>query len=285
LLGNHSSDQIRFVVARNSEPDQVARPAADEQRYCEPVRRLDDPALGVLHRVADEVAAVLRSVTDWGESGVRAGQYLVDVAVDDVAINVLLDAGFAVLSEESGRTGDGDRIVVLDPLDGSTNASRGIPWFATSMCVVDDVGPAVALVANQASGERAAAVRGHGAWIEDRQLRTSGASALDGTVVATNALPDDNWGWWQSRVLGACALDLGLVAAGAFDAYIDLTTDQLGPWDFLGGVLLVTEAGGAVTDALGRDLVALEHDDRRTPLAAATPELLDVVATRRAEMQ
>ena len=246
-----------------------------------PVRPLDDPALAVLHRVADEVAAVLRSVTDWGQSGVRAGQYLADVAVDDVAINVLLDAGFAVLSEESGRTGDGDRIVVLDPLDGSTNASRGIPWFATSMCVVDGDGPAVALVANQASGERAAAVRGHGAWIDDRQLRTSGATALDGTVVATNALSDEKWGWWQSRVLGACALDLGLVAAGAFDAYIDLTTDQLGPWDYLGGVLLVTEAGGAVMDAFGRDLVALEHDDRRTPLAAASAELLDVIVDRR----
>ena len=189
-----------------------------------------------------------------------------------------------MLSEESGRTGDGDRIVVLDPLDGSTNASRGVPWFATSMCVVDDQGPAVALVANQASGERAAAVRGQGAWIGDRRLQTTGATDLDGTVVALNSLPDENWGWWQSRVLGACALDLGFVAAGTFDAYIDLCVDQLGSWDFLGGVLLVTEAGGAVTDAFGRDLVALEHEDRRTPLAAATPELLDIIATRRAAM-
>ena len=245
------------------------------------MRRLDDPALAVLHRAADEVAAVLRSVTDWGESGVRAGQYLADVAVDEVAISVLLDAGFAVLSEESGRAGDGDRIVVLDPLDGSTNASRGIPWFATSMCVVDDIGPAVALVAHQASGERLEAVRGRGAWSGDRRLSASGRRGLDGAVVGVSGLTPESWGWWQFRALGAAALDLGLVAAGSLDGYVDMSADAHGSWDYLGGALLVTEAGGVVADAFGRDLVALEHDDRRTPIAAATAELLDVLVERR----
>src|SRR6266508_5136709 len=134
-----------------------------------PARMLDNPDLSLLHRVASEVGGRLGTVTDWGESGVRPGQYLADVHVDEVAVNILLDAGFAVLSEESGRSGRGDRIVVLDPLDGSTNASRGIPWYATSMCVVDDDGPAVALVVNQASGERFGAVRGEGAWIGEQR--------------------------------------------------------------------------------------------------------------------
>ncbi len=249
--------------------------------YCAHV--LDDPALSVLHRVADEVAARLGTIIDWGQSGVRPGQYLADVQVDDIAINILLDAGFAVLSEESGRSGDSDRIVVLDPLDGSTNASLGIPWFATSMCVVDDDGPAVALVANQASGQRLEAVRGSGAWIGGRRLAVSKRESLDRTVVALNSLPDTNWGWWQSRVLGAAALDLGLVASGSLDAYIDLCVDLAGPWDYLGGMLLVKEAGGFIVDAFDRDLVALEHDDRRTPMAAGTQELLDVIVTRRLE--
>ncbi len=238
---------------------------------------VDDPALDILHDVADEVAQRLWATSDWGFSGRRDGQYAVDVAVDDVAVGILLDAGFAVLSEESGRSGDGDRIVVVDPLDGSTNASRGIPWFATSMCVVDENGPAVALVANQATGERLEAVRGQGAWVGKRRLTTSGATALGGTVVGLNSLPEEPWGWWQSRVLGACALDLGLVAAGSLDAYIDLCTDLAGPWDYLGGVLLVREAGGAVADAFDRDLVACGHEDRRTPIAGATPELLEVL--------
>lgn len=243
--------------------------------------RPDDPALAVLHRVADEVARVLRSVTDWGESGVRAGQYLADLAVDEVAINVLLDAGFAVLSEESGRTGDGDRLVVLDPLDGSTNASRGIPWFATSMCVVDDQGPAVAVVANQVSGERLEAVRGQGAWVGDRRITVSGCRDLAAAIIGVSGRPTGSWAWAQFRALGAAALDLGLVAAGSLDGYVDMSVDAHGSWDYLGGVLLVTEAGGAVVDAHGRDLAALEHEDRRTPLAAATPELLDVLLERR----
>ena len=129
---------------------------------------------------------------------------------------MLLDAGFAVLSEESGRAGDGDRIVVLDPLDGSTNASRGIPWFATSMCVVDDDGPAVALVANQATGERARGGARAGAWIGER--RAASRRAADdprrrrrrrqwATGTASGA-------GGSSAPSGAAALDLGLVAAG-----------------------------------------------------------------------
>jgi fructose-1,6-bisphosphatase/inositol monophosphatase family enzyme len=236
---------------------------------------LDHPALDVLHRVVDEVGKRLAATSDWGFSGRRDGQYAVDLDVDDAAVSILHDAGFAVLSEESGQSGDGDRLVVIDPLDGSTNASRGIPWYATSLCVVDDAGPAVALVANQATGQRLAAVRGGGAWI--RRLAVSNAVALEGSVVGLNSLPDEPWGWWQSRVLGACALDLGLVAAGSLDAYIDLCTDLAGPWDYLGGALLVREAGGAVADAFDRDLVALDHAARRTPVAAATPELLDVL--------
>src|SRR5690606_18301340 len=118
-----------------------------------------ESVLALFHLVADAVGAQLVQTTDWGESGRRAGQYLVDVDVDAIAVEMLHVAGFAVLSEESGRTGPADApVVVLDPLDGSTNASRGIPWFATALCLVDDVGPAVALVANQASGERWSAI-------------------------------------------------------------------------------------------------------------------------------
>ena len=52
-------------------------------------------------------------------------------------------------------------------------------------------------------------------------------------------------------------------------------------WDYLAGALLCTEAGVSVADALGRDLVALDHGDRRTPVAAATAELLEVLGQYR----
>jgi myo-inositol-1(or 4)-monophosphatase len=238
---------------------------------------LDHPDLAVLRRAADAIRRRLAQVADWGFSGRRAGQYAVDVEVDDLAIAVLHDAGFGVVSEESGRSGDGDRIVVVDPLDGSTNASRGIPWFATSLCIVDDDGPAVALVANQATGERLEAVRGGGAWVDGRRLLPSGRSSLDGAVIGISGMPANGtaWGWWQFRALGAAALDLGLVAAGGLDGWVDMSDDAHGCWDYLAGVLLCTEAGASVADAGGRDLVTVDPAERRTPIAAATPALLE----------
>ena len=66
------------------------------------------------------------------------------------------------------------------------------------------------------------------------------------------------------------------------DGYVDCSVDPHGPWDYLGGLLVCHEAGAVVVDAAGRDLVVLDHAARRTPLAAATPALLDeVVAARR----
>lgn len=75
--------------------------------------------------------------------------------------------------------------------------------------------------------------------------------------------------------MGAGALDMCSVAAGRFDAYIDNTAGIHGPWDYLGGMLLVTEAGGVVGEVEHRELVVLDHGARRGPMAAATPALLD----------
>ena len=93
----------------------------------------DTEILRVLHETADAVYGVLSTNTDWGPSGQRATQYAVDLRADAAALEVLHAAGIAVMSEESGRTGewnDDSIIVVMDPLDGSTNASRRVPWYA-----------------------------------------------------------------------------------------------------------------------------------------------------------
>jgi fructose-1,6-bisphosphatase/inositol monophosphatase family enzyme len=255
----------------------------------------NDPVLALFHDVADAVARHLGAVVDWGLSGTRSGQYVADVGADDVVVGPLVAAGFAVLSEESGWSGGRGRgaVVVVDPLDGSTNASRGLPWFATAMCLVDSDGPRVALVANQASGERFWAIRGGGAWTAARAggpaqpdaataLHPSLARPLGETVIGISGRPGGDYGWWQFRALGASALDLCLVASGGLDGYVDMSTDAHGVWDYLAGALICREAGALVVDALGRELTVLDHDARRTPVAAATPELLDhLVAIRR----
>ncbi len=69
----------------------------------------------------------------------RPGQYALDLVADDAIAAVLAPAGVGVVSEESGRSGPDDAAitVVVDPVDGSTNCSRGIPYWAISLCAVD----------------------------------------------------------------------------------------------------------------------------------------------------
>jgi len=172
--------------------------------------------------------------------------------------------------------------VVVDPLDGSTNASRGIPWYAISLCAVDHEGARAALVVNLPGDVSFRAERGAGASVDDRALTPSTKTGLNESLVALSGYPRQYLGWYQFRALGAAALDLCAVAAGVVDAYMDCSWNAHGPWDYLGGMLVCREAGAFVADAHGRELIALEHTDRRTPVAAGTAALLDeVVAARR----
>ncbi len=240
--------------------------------------------LGLLHDAADAVHHSLRSGGAGGFSGRREGQYRLDLRADEAVLEVLRRAGVGVLSEESGlepgRTGEW---VIVDPVDGSTNADRGIPWFATSLCLVDREGPAAALVVNQASGVRYSAERGLGAWRDGRRLTGSGCRSPEQAVVGVNGLPSRSLGTWQMRMLGAAALDLCLVAEGALDGYVDCVADAHGVWDYAGAALVCSEAGVPVVDLLGRPLIELDHRVRRTPLAAATPELLEQLRAARAD--
>jgi myo-inositol-1(or 4)-monophosphatase len=232
-----------------------------------------DP-LSLLHEVADAVAAALATVTDWGPSGIRHDQYAADLLADAAALKVLRAAGVGVLSEESGiEHPDRPWLAVVDPLDGSTNASQGVPWFATSVCLLDDQGPLASLVVNQASGVRFWAQRGAGAFCDGRRIVPSSQRSLHDSIIVISALPPERPGWRQFRAMGACALDLCAVAQGVFDGFVDFGDNQHGVWDYLGGLLVCREAGVPVVDAFDRELVVRDDQVRRTPVAAATGEL------------
>ena len=236
----------------------------------------DAVLLEILNETAQAVRSRLSGLEDWGLAGTRAGQYRSDLAADMVAVAMLEDAGLGVLSEESGlHHPERPVVVALDPVDGSTNASHGLPWFATSLCAVDIDGPRVAVVVNQATGTRFEAVRGGGARRDGARVTPSAVTAMGDAFVGISGFPARSLGWKQFRALGAAALDLCAVACGALDAYVDCSRDAHGPWDYLGGQLVCAEAGACVGDAHGRNLVVLAHDQRRTPVAAATPQLYD----------
>ena len=107
-----------------------------------------------------------------------------------------------------------------------------------------------------------------------RSRRPSATTAAE-AIVGINGWPSRRGPWRQYRALGAAALDLCAVADGTLDGYVDCTVDEHAPWDYLGGVLVCREAGAIVVDAQGRDLVALDHEARRTPVAACRPPVLD----------
>ncbi len=210
--------------------------------------------------------------------GNRKGQYAFDLVADDAVCSVLHGEGFAVLSEESGRTGpDSSLLVVVDPVDGSTNAALGIPWYSTSLCVLDDEGALVALVVHQVSGVRYQAFRGGGAFRDGASLRPSETSALSGAVVGISGFPRAYPGWAQFRALGAASLDMCAVADGSLDGYRVAGNSALSVWDYVGAMLVCTEAGAVVTELDGLDLVVRDGSPRR-PVAAATAPLLAQLA-------
>ncbi len=239
----------------------------------------------LLRRSADAVTEALDANADWSHTAAaHPGQYAHDVVADQAALAVLTGAGVRVLSEESGLSGSGDLVVVVDPVDGSTNASLGIPHWCVSLCAVSADGPVAALVRNPANGESFEAVRGEGATLDGRSISPRSPADLAASVVGLSGHPPrGRGGWSQFRVLGAAALDLCYVACGRLDAYAGLY-GGLRVWDVAGGAFVCREAGAVVGDVDGLDPWPIDADARRRVVAAGSTavfeELRDVVSAR-----
>jgi myo-inositol-1(or 4)-monophosphatase len=230
----------------------------------------------VFEAVATAVRAALDDLADWGRVPDTPSQYRHDLVADDVAVPLLLDAGLGVLSEESGRHHtDRPVVAVLDPVDGSTNASIGLPWFATSIAAVDADGLAASLVCNQALGVTYTAVRGGGAFRDGQAIAASSCRRLEDAIVVVNDLPP-RLGARQFRVYGAAALDLCAVADGTFDGFVDCGVG-LAPWDHLGAIHVCIEAGAAVGTLDDAPLLDLDGDRRQRVVAGSCPEVRDAL--------
>lgn len=254
-----------------------------------------DLILAVFDRAAARVAEVVDGIEGWHLTGDREGQYSFDVAADEAAREVLAEAGFGVYSEESGSHDPNREFqVVLDPVDGSTNAARGLPWYSTSFCALDSEGMAAALVLNLVNGKAYRAVRDRGATVNGHRLAPttgdeqrrgpgpSGEQSLGAATVGLTYIPPRHLGWKQYRVLGSIALDMCAVAEGVLDAYIDCTNEGHSTWDYLGAALVCAEAGVAMGEAWGQELLPDDLTERRYPVVAATPSLLaEALAQRR----
>lgn len=236
-----------------------------------------DELLELFDATAQAVARSLEPVVgaDRRARTARPGQYALDLVADEAALLVLGKAPVRVLSEESDWSGptDASITVVIDPVDGSTNASRGIPYWATSLCALDGDGPLAALVVNHVTGTRSVAIRGRGSWRDGQLLTAAKVERVEEAVVALSGLPGRILPWRQYRAMGSSALALCDVAGGVVEGYVDAGPSQA-PWDYLGALLVCTEAGVSVVEANGRDLVSTDSAQRMQVVAAATPPLL-----------
>ena len=191
----------------------------------------------------------------------------VDIAAEH-AVTAILRARFpdhAILGEEGGASG-GDAAAewrwVIDPLDGTTNFIRGIPFFGVSVGLEHRGEPVVGVVIDATRGTEWRGERGDGAWVGDKRLRVSPEANLAGALTLTgipfrslDALPQYLPGMARValgsagiRRMGSAALDLCAMADGRAEAFWEY---GLSRWDLTAGVLLVTEAGGRVTDLAG----------------------------------
>jgi myo-inositol-1(or 4)-monophosphatase len=171
--------------------------------------------------------------------------------------------GIAVLAEERGGKGDGTRWVV-DPLDGTTNFTRGFPSVGVSVSLVEGRQPVLGVVLAPFFKLEFTAARGGGAFMNGERLPRLRALEPSKAVVATgfpfrnkallprylNVMEAALHRFEDLRRAGAAALDLAWTAAGTFDGFFEL---GLNPWDVAAGAALVLEVGGRVTDWSGGD--------------------------------
>jgi myo-inositol-1(or 4)-monophosphatase len=242
----------------------------------------DDDLFALFDSIATVCASAVLATSDRHQKGSRPTQYGLDLNADDAALALLDAAGLGVLSEESGiRRPESALMVVIDPVDGSTNASRNLPWYATSLCALDADGARLSLVRNLATGTTYRAVRGGGATRDFEPIRPAATTSIEDAVISLSGYPPAHLGWRQFRTMGAAALDLCAVADGTFDGFLDCSFDAHGIWDYAGAALVCSEAGVPVADARGRDLWTRDHAMRRTPIAGATQDLFDELMVAR----
>jgi myo-inositol-1(or 4)-monophosphatase len=191
----------------------------------------------------------------------------VDKAAEAAIIETLMEAypGYGILAEESGETagkGDAEFQWIIDPLDGTTNFIHGLPQYAVSIALAKAGVIEQAVIFDPNRNELFTASKGAGAFLNERRIRVSKRLKLQDALVGTGfpyrafdqvdtylaifkELTQKTAGM---RRPGAASLDLAYVACGRYDAFWEF---GLAPWDMAAGTLLISEAGGLVSDLRG----------------------------------
>ncbi len=202
------------------------------------------------------------------------------VTAYDVAVENFLKKKFSkrfkkfnIIAEESDNANiEFNNSIIIDPIDGTTNFVNGVPHTAISVGVYKNKKPYLAVVYNPILDELYKAKIGRGAFLNGKKLKVSIEDNFQKSLLATgfpytsgtdeNDLNDvvkkikDVLPLCQDlRRLGSASIDLCLVARGTFEGYYEM---NLKPWDVSAGVLILTEAGGVVTNINGAEYKLFE---------------------------
>lgn len=185
----------------------------------------------------------------------------------NTAIRRKLERAFphhSILSEEDPAPPESkpEFLWIVDPLDGTTNYSRGFPAFSVSIGLAQNGRPSIGVVYDPLLDECYYATRGGGAFLDGTALQVSRVSKLEHALLGfelarEQELRERGLEWFArlgsrtmtARIGGSAALSFCYIAAGRLDAYLHLA---LSPWDIGAGILIAREAGARVTHLDGR---------------------------------
>lgn len=174
---------------------------------------------------------------------------------------IIPESGF--IAEEGTTDKRGDRFNwVIDPLDGTTNFTHGVPVYAISIALMDGDDVVLGVVYEINRDECFYAIKGQGAYLNGDPIHVSPADSISESLIATG-FPYHSFEKMENylsilrifmenshglRRMGSAAIDLVFVACGRFEGFFEF---NLKPWDIAAGALIVQEAGGVVTDFKG----------------------------------
>ncbi len=200
---------------------------------------------------------------------------------DDGIIGEEDDSGVGITHQ---RPRAGDRVWVIDPIDGTNNFVAGLGNFAVCIGLMEGGDPVLGVVYDVSRDQAFAGGRGLGAWVDDRRVRADAAALSDRSLImmTSNCLDDrgqvpaflDRWlrdSCWKLRMLGSAALEAVQVAAGVAHGAVTVNGKL---WDVAAAAAVALEAGAVLTDLTGKPVFPLDtahYAGGRVPFLVAGP--------------
>ncbi len=213
-------------------------------------------------RVAYDVGSYQKNMIDSGfEVDLKSNDIDFVTEVDKTSENIILERvldlvqGSGFLAEESGlQTNDSDYIWVIDPLDGTTNYVNGFPIYTVAIGLKYKGEVVLGVVYSPELDYMFSAIKGEGAYLNDKRIVVSKKDTLDGAFLASgfpySKKTDDRFITYFASTItklsgfrrsGSAAFDLCLIAKGVFDVYYEVSISE---WDYSAASIIVREAGG-----------------------------------------